>query len=200
MALYRACVSSCVLRGAALVSCEVGVLNWHVSQSCLQPTMRCIKTTMEKTALCTKTCPLSTKIIPNLRLIVPLPRQSSERNRQLLEAEGNLLCVEESHIKRWYLHPWWTVAHGQLVLEQFVCLFSKPAINNGRFGFVCNKLIQSKFSGSRLFCPQQIPKPIKGASYSLEVSTWWLWLQNHKQYPFLGILYLCASHPFHFQL
>lgn len=68
----------------------------HASQSCLQPTMGCTKTTMGKTALCTKNYLLNTKTLSNQRPTVPLPKYGSERNRQLLEAGNKMLGVGDS--------------------------------------------------------------------------------------------------------
>lgn len=74
------------------------------------------------------------------------------------------------------------------------CLFSsfffKTASSNKRFVFVCKKLIQLKLPNSRLFHPQQSPERIKVPPCSPELSTCWLWVQNRKQHPFLGISYL----------
>lgn len=106
MAWYRACVRGCRLQGSAVISwgwrgCELP----HASQSCLRPTMGCMEPTTEKNSLCTKTCPLSTKISSNHRPTVPLSTHSSERNRQLLEAEDKLLWRGVSASKEGTYNP-----------------------------------------------------------------------------------------------
>lgn len=70
--------------------------------------------------------------------------------------------------------------------------FLKTAISNERFVFVYSKLILLKLPGCRLFCPQQSSKHIKVPPSSPELTTWWLFVQNYKQHPLLGVFYLCG--------
>lgn len=116
MALCSACLSACRLQGAAVVSCEEGAGSPCAGQSCPSLPWGAWKQ-LEKAALCTQTYPLSTKMLSDQRPTVPLPKLSSGRNRQLLEAGEKLLHVEDTLHQKRVLAPLRGCGHEQAMLE-----------------------------------------------------------------------------------
>lgn len=92
------------MQGAAVMSCEGGVVNRHMPKPPLAY-HGVHGNDHGKKLFVYKTLPIEHQNFINHRPTVPLSKHSSERNRQLLEAEDKLLCREVSASKEGTYNP-----------------------------------------------------------------------------------------------